>query len=81
MRNTRVNMSGIHPNEGDKIWMENLSGKFIYTVGSKKNNKANDYIYNLINVENEITFFNLKSMFWGFQEDEDKEHDETFLEK
>ena len=60
-------------------WKTSQENSFIRSVVKRKE-KVNDYIYNLINEVNEITFFNLKSMFWGFQEDEDKEHDETFLE-
>ena len=58
--------------------METVSGSFIYRVESKKNNKQHDYIYNLTNGKEETTPFNLKSLIWGFF---DEEHDETFLEQ
>ena len=60
-----------HPNIGDKIVLETLSGGKIYTVHSKKNRRDSDFNYVLINTEGNEVLLDLKGQSWGSSKDEE----------
>ena len=60
-----------HPNIGDKIVLETLSGEKIYTVHSKKNRRDSDFNYVLINTEGNEVLLDLKGQSWGSSKDEE----------
>ena len=60
-----------HPIIGKSIIMETSTGEAIYKVYSKKNNKVEDYIYVLSNIEGTETTFDLRKKTWKYHQEKD----------
>ena len=60
-----------HPVIGKNICMETSTGESVYKVYSKKNNRLEDYIYVLSNLEGTETTFDLRKKTWKYCQEED----------
>ena len=60
-----------HPVIGKSIIMETSTGEAIYKVYSKKNNRVEDYIYVLSNIEGTETTFDLRKKTWKYHQEKD----------